>query len=256
MFTHLTAACLVALSAGVLAPAHLPTVAQPESQSKQDASLPDGFTVLERYAEAIGGAEKYKQYETCEMRGTLKSSLPDDKGTIVIKQKAPHDSHVTIAFEENGTITQGTTSDMAWAVQPGMPVQRFTGKSAEPMIMEAGFYNPVEPREVYASAETVGVEEYDGVECYKLLLVTRWGQQQSGLFEVESGLHRQKQVYAGNSHEMVMNTTEYDDYRETGGIKRPFKMTIRMMGITQSAAFDTIEFGVTIDADTFEPPAP
>ena len=96
--------------------------------------------------------------------------------------------------------------------------------------------------------------EFDGVECYQLELVTRWGDHQVGLFEVESGLHRKVSTRTAPGSDTFSSETTYSDYRRVKGVKRPFALEISAMGMKQVIRFDSIELGVKFDKDAFDPP--
>jgi hypothetical protein len=225
--------------------------------SAEAATLPDGFEILERYVEAIGGEEAYRKHKNEEMTGSFKMEAMGIDGSIVILRAATTKTLVTVELGVMGSAVQGTNGEVAWASQPGQPMAIIKGAQADQMINESNYYATVEPRKTYTSAETVGIVTFDDVKCYKVNLLTSWDQHEVGLFEVESGLHRKVSTRDSVDTDVFTNEVTYSDYREVEGVQRPFKLEIKaaaMMGAVQNIEFDTIEFDVEIENGTFDPP--
>lgn len=221
------------------------------------ATLPDGFEVLDRYVEAIGGEEAYRKHKTEQMTGQYSMPAMGIQGPIVIKRAATTKTLINIQVPPFGEVIQGTNGEEAWGASPDRPMTMLEGAEADKMINEANFYAIVEPRKTYTSAETVGTVTFAGVECYKVNVVTSWGEHQVCLFEVESGLHRKVSTRESTETDVFTNEITYSDFRDADGIKRPFRMAITtaaMMGAEQVIQFETIEFGVEFEEGTFDPP--
>ena len=221
------------------------------------ATLPDGFEVLDRYVEAIGGEHANRKHKNEKMTGSFKMEAMGIDGTIVIRRAAATKTLVNIDLGVMGSAVQGTNGEVAWASQPGQPLGIIEGEQADGMINESNFYANIEPRKTYTSAETVGIVTFDDVECYKVNLLTSWDQHMVGLFEVESGLNRKISSRDSLETDSFTNEVTYSDFREVDGIKRPFNLEITaavMMGMVQVIEFDTIEFDVEFEKGTFDPP--
>ncbi|RNC82684.1 MAG: hypothetical protein ED559_13180 [Phycisphaera sp.] len=223
--------------------------------STQAQTLPDGFDILDRCVEAIGGEEAYRMHKSEMMSGTVSIPALGVDGTIVVRRQATTKTLVTIELAGLGEVTQGTNGEVAWSSEAGQPAKLLSGPQADSLINEANFYGPVEPRKTYTSAKLVETVTFDGVECYKLELVTSWGAHQIGLFEVETGLHRKTSTRASAGSEVFTTETTYSDYRRVNGVKRPHKLIVNAMGIEQAIEFDEIEFGAKFDKKLFTPPS-
>lgn len=227
----------------------------PTSPSACAQTLPDGFEILDTCVEAIGGEEAYRDHKSEMMSGTVSIPAFGVEGTIVVRRQAATKTLVTIELAGLGEVTQGTNGEVAWSSEAGQPAKLLDGPQAESLINEANFYGPVEPKKTYTSAKLVETVEFDGVECYKLELVTSWGAHQVGLFEVESGLHRKTSTRASEDSDVFTTETTYSDYREVEGVKRPHKLVVNAMGIEQVIEFDEIEFDAKFDKELFTPPS-
>ena len=253
----LTLVCTLAACSALAQETSAPTEpAQPAQTTQPDAgaNLPDEFKILEDYVDALGGEKAYRKYKSEELAGTIEIPALGASGTVVLRRQASTKTMVTIELEGLGSIIQGTNGEVAWRSQLGMPTEILEGDEADRLINEANYYAPVEPRKTYTEARTVGKVEFDGVECYQLELVTRWGDHQVGLFEVESGLHRKVSTRTAPGSDTFSSETTYSDYRRVKGVKRPFALEISAMGMKQVIRFDSIELGVKFDKDAFDPP--
>ena len=232
---------------GVVVPA--PASAQP------GATLPDGFEVLEAAVEAIGGASAYGQFRSERLSGRVEIPSLGAKGRVVLRREAATKTRLDIELEGLGTIAQGTNGETAWRAMLGMGVEKLEGEEARRMLSEASYDAAVEPRKTYASATTTGKEMFEGVECYRVELVTSWGDHQVGVFEVETGLHRKLSTREGPGSAVFSAETVYGEYRRVQGIKRPHRLEVTAMGLAQVMVFEEIEFGVKFERGTFDPPA-
>ncbi len=230
-------------------------MANPPSATAQPASnLPDGFKVLEDCVEAIGGEKAYRQHKSEQLTGTISIPVLGASGTVVLMREASTKTRVDIELEGLGKISQGTNGEVAWRAQLDMPAEILEGEEASSMLREANYYAPVEPRKTYTAATTTGKVTFDGVECYRVELVTSWGAHQVGLFEVETGLHRKISTRDAEGSDTFTTETTYSDYRKIKGVKRPYKLEIKAAGMTQVIAFDKIELGTKFGKGTFDQP--
>ena len=227
----------------------------PAPRSAQPGSnLPDGFEVLDAAVEAIGGAKAYRQFRSERLSGTVEVPAMGAKGRVVLRREAATKTRLDIELEGLGSIAQGTNGEVAWRAMLGMPAEILEGEEARRMLAEASYDAAVEPRKTYTSATTTGKETFEGVECYRLELVTSWGDHQVALFEVETGLHRKVSTRSAPGSDTFSAETVYSDYRKVRGLKRPHRLEVSAMGMQQVIVFEEIELGAKFPKDTFDPP--
>ncbi|GAB5497271.1 MAG: hypothetical protein Phyf2KO_23510 [Phycisphaerales bacterium] len=217
-------------------------------------NLPDGFEILERHVEAVGGEKLNKKFKAVRMSGVFEMAAMNLSGPIVMSAKAPSSNLIQIDFGAMGKVVQGTDGKSVWSAQPGQEPQLLEGDAAEIMKNQSGFYSSVEPRKTYTSAETVAIVDHDGTQCYKVNLITSWDQHQVALYEVESGLLRKMSIRAAPGAEAFTNETEFLDYKEIKGIKHARKLIVSNMGMNQTIAFDSVELDPEFESGHFDPP--
>lgn len=227
---------------------------QATTQPGAGTKLPDGFAILEKHVEAVGGEEKNRQFKAVRMSGEFKIPAMNLTGEITINSKAPSSTLIVVDLPGMGQVVQGTDGKTVWASQPGQPVRVMQGGQAEELKNQAQFYASIEPRKTYTDAKTVAIVEHDGSKCYKLNLTTSWGSHQVGLYEVESGLLRKMSVRADAESDVYTNETAFSDYQEIEGIKHARTLELINGQMRQVMTFDTVELDPEFEEGLFDPP--
>lgn len=248
----------LALAAALLA-GH--SAAQEEDGKKSthastSADLPDGFAVLEKYVEALGGLEAHEKMTGVKMTGRFAMPAMGIGGTIDMNMATPNKRVMLINVEGFGVIQQGTDGKVAWTTQiPGSPPTMLEGEQAQEQIEDADFLSRVKPREQYTAAETVGVFTHKDQKVYKVKLVDKNGDHSEALYEVESGLLVKQSVKADPEAPGFATETEFSDYREiSGGVKMAYSMVVTANQSQQTITFDEITLNPQFLDDTFDPP--
>jgi hypothetical protein len=222
-----------------------------------DETLPGGFEILEKYADAIGGAEAYKSIETMHLTGTLDMPAAGIVGAqISISCRAPNSRHVQIDIEGIGQVMYATDGKQAWMMQPGLPEPTLLEDvAAESLIYQADLLLDVEPRRKYSFAETLYTVDHDGTPCYHVKIITETGEQHGyALFEVESGLKREEAYKSSPDHLVHISVTSYSDYRQEGELLHAWRMDILEGSDEQTLTISKVEHNIELDGDLFDPP--
>jgi outer membrane lipoprotein-sorting protein len=110
--------------------------------------------------------------------------------------------------------------------------------------------------EIYESAVVEGSETLDGKNCYRLSLQPKGGgKTETVWFDSATGLIVKSNYTLQTPMGEIGLEITVSDYRDTGGIKTPWKM-VQMIG-PQSIVINIrkVEPNVELPASTFEPPA-
>ncbi len=253
--TRMAAAFL--LTAGL----SLPALAQAEATAsgaaqpaEAAADLPDGFEILERHVEAIGGAEAGKKLEGLRMTGTMAMPAMGMNGTIIVSGAPPAKQLLEISITGFGNMVQGTDGERAWASQPGGQPVIVPDAQAQDMIESADFHARYSPRERYESATTTGTEDLGGTECYVVELVSVGGTESIGYYNIETGLQHAEKTRTAPGSDTFGNEVTFLDYKEFDGMKFPTKLMLTQQGFQQELTFETVELNPEFDAGTFDAP--
>lgn len=218
--------------------------------------LPDGFEVLERHVEAIGGEKSWKNIEGVRMEGTFDMPSFGLTGSVLINMQAPNKRAMLIDVEGMGEIKQGTNGVVAWNTQmPGTPPTILEGEDAEDEIKEADFYGDIYPRKKYASAETVGTFKLDDKDVYKVKLETTDGDHLEAMFDIETGLLLRQSFKASEDDASFSTETIFKSYKDLGdGVKMASVLEIVSPQFTQTITMTEIELDPEFESTTFDPP--
>lgn len=253
-FTTARLAAAFVLAAGLSAPAlaqeGAPAETQPEAASQD---LPDGFEILERHVEAIGGTERGMEVEGLRMSGTVSVPAMGMTGRITISAAAPAKQLVEVSLPV-GNMVQGTNGEKAWMSQPGTQPMMLPDAQAQMMIENADFYAHYQPRERYESATTVGTETIDGETYYTVELVDTDGDESIGVYSAESGLQRFEKTRMAPGSDVFAQEIELLEYEEIDGMKFPKKMLMTQQGMKQEIIFETVEVDPDFGEDAFAAP--
>jgi len=255
-FMFRSAASVVLLGALAGLPASASTLPTPSAQPAGE-DLPSGWEVLEHFAEARGGAERYLKIKNFVARGTFSMEAMGFSGPITMTEAAPDKLHMHIELNAMMQMTQATDGEVAWGIAPGSsdPVI-MEGPQAEQMLDRAAFHDEVRPRERYESAEVVGVEDVEGKACYRVNLRTKSGQDSVDFFSVDTGLRVKTMQRTSPAAETFDSVSLFFDWEEIDGVWHPMTIRQRNQGQEFVIRFDSIEHDAELDMSMFSPPAP
>jgi hypothetical protein len=195
--------------------------------------LPDAAAVLDRYIAALGGRAALEAVTSRVSRGTLLRPTVVDSGT-------PKARAVNRGREDPLEMIQEAPGKLTLTVGPPsrLIVQKFDGVSGT--LKTPDGERPLSPSEIVRAAaladlrkelalreragqgKVVGKDRIDGREVVLLRTSTADGHPEVLAFDDESGLLRRQIVYKPIFLGPDPEQTDYEDYRDVGGVKVPF----------------------------------
>ncbi|UCH65028.1 MAG: hypothetical protein JSW63_10500 [Ignavibacterium sp.] len=218
-----------------------------EDSTKIELSADD---VIEKYLKAIGGRE---QIETIEDRSTsMSGTTMGKKLSIVVKQKAPSKLRQEITAE---TIKQTIIFDGEQGVMiMGEQKSELGGNELDKLKIEAQMNFLLNPELYGVRPELIGMEIIDSVRCYNISMnmndSTNWNQ----YYEVKTGLKIKEIKGVKTPQGIFEQESLYEDYREVGEFKYPFKITQTLGVQTIKLNIEKIEINTGLKDDLFEIP--
>jgi len=229
----------------------------PVTRAVAEGDLPDGWAVLDRAVEASGGVDAFMKIKNFVAKGSFSMPAMGIEGTIVRTEAAPDKLHMRIELGPMGQVVQATNGEVAWMVQPGMQeAVILEGDQADEMIANARFYDRVQPREEFESAELVGTEDVDGTACYRVNLKSKSGQNTVAFYSVDAGHQVRTMSRSNPDAESFDVVIELSDYREVGPLVHPFVMQQKVQGNEFTITFESFEHDVAFDDSIFTAPTP
>jgi hypothetical protein len=157
--------------------------------SRAEAQLPTVQQVFDKFATAVGGRDAWSKVQGRSDKGTAEITFAGISGTYERHSGAPNKMRMIIDLGM-AKVDQGFDGTVGWAVQPMGQAQRMPADQeksiGESMQVGAAFLDVSR----FAKASVDAKETFDGVECYKLSITSKAGEERTEYFEVATGLRR------------------------------------------------------------------
>ncbi|HDR89730.1 MAG TPA: insulinase family protein [Bacteroidetes bacterium] len=189
--------------------------------AEASGELPEGLTawdVIDRYVEAVGGAERLDQIKNL----TIHMSAEVQGMTIeaVSYQKAPN--LYAMSMSMNGAPLMKQVFDgKRGAVVAMQQVQELQGDALAQMKAQAVMNPELRYHELGYTAELTGMEKVNGKETYTVKITNPLGLETIDYFSVETGYRLRRVTIVGENSQV----NDYGNYREVNGVVYPFEMT-------------------------------
>lgn len=157
--------------------------------ARAEAQLPTVQQVFDKFATAVGGRDAWAKVQGRSDRGTADITFAGISGSYERHSGAPNKMRMIIDLGM-AKVDQGFDGTVGWAVQPGGAAQRMPAEQektlGESIQVGAAFLDVSR----FAKASVDAKEVFDGVDCYKLSITSKAGEERTEYFEVATGLRR------------------------------------------------------------------
>jgi photosynthetic reaction center cytochrome c subunit len=248
-----------------------PSPEDPDEISEQAPRAPSPDQVLDKYIQAVGGAQRLATLTSFVAKGTYEGY---DTGQVPVEIFAKTPSQVAqIVHGVGGDSSWVYDGRSAWVAQPDtdtpVPVLALTAGDLDGAKVEAELAFPGRIKQLLTKlrtgfpvtgvtsilAESVGV----GVDDRELTVVqgtTAAGTNVKLYFDPTSGLLVRMVRYTNLPVGLIATEIDYADYREVSGIKMPFRVTKTWVDGRSVTELRSIQANAQIDAAKFAKPAP
>jgi photosynthetic reaction center cytochrome c subunit len=250
----------------------VPAPADPEEIPEQAAGAPSPDQVLEKYIEAVGGAEKLANFTSFVAKGTYQGYDDPGKNVVEIYAKAPG-QFFQVVHGYNGDSTWVDDGRLAWVAQSERdapaPVLALAAGDLDGAHLEAALYFPAHIRQLLNSlkvgfpisgvASILSERLGAGVDDRELIVmqgITAAGNNVKLYFDENSGLLVRTVRYTKLPVGWAPTQIDFADYRDVSGIKMPFRITKTWVDGRSVIELTSIEVNIPIPAAKFERPAP
>jgi zinc protease len=175
--------------------------------------------VIEKYINAIGGAEKLKAVK--DMTQVFTASIQGMSMEMTRIQKIPNKNLVSMSMSGNVVQKQVCDGTSASVSQMGQS-KKMEGKDLARALEKGAFFRELYLKDKGLKLTSKGTETIDGTTFNKIELETAQGEKEIAYFDATTGL-KMKEVATTEQGTVIVT---YADYKETNGIKQPSKMTM------------------------------
>jgi hypothetical protein len=225
---------------------------------EQAPGQPSADQVLDKYVQALGGAERLGAIISFVAKGTSSGYGPESgKRPIEIYAKAPG-QRTTIIHTDNGDTTTAYDGRSGWIAGPLQPVAvlALTGGELEGVKLDAALSFPGRVKQAMGQwrVGSPGI-----IDDHKVLVVqgtTAGGAIATLYFDPDSGLLVRLRSFAASPVGRIPTQYDFSDYREVAGVKMPFRWTMTWLDGRENVELNEVQVNVAIDAAKFAKPAP
>ena len=214
--------------------------------------MPTADHIIDQYYTAIGGADALAKITSRVEKGNLE--FGDRKMPIEIEAKAP-DARISVMHMPNGDSITAFDGKSGWLSGMGRPARAMSPIDNEAAAIDAYFNLPASLKEHYQRLVARPPEKVGDAEANVVIAFTRGQPPVKLYFDQTSGLLLRMQHYNRTALGLLPIQIDYADYRETDGIKIPYRWTLSRPGGHFTIQVDSVEQNVPIDDSKFAMPA-
>jgi photosynthetic reaction center cytochrome c subunit len=248
-----------------------PVPAYPDILPKASAGavVPSIDQILDKYIQALGGADALSKITSYSGKGTSTTFGADQLNPAEIFAKAP-DKYVTIVHQREGDMVRTYNGRDAWVVLPLTVTGEYqlTATAAEGGKLDGQLAFPGNIKSFFNTWKVSYPASLEGPPLVGTAKVTSHDAnvvQGSGpggfiatfYFDKDSGLLRRMVRYANSAVGRVPTQIDYSDYRPVAGVMMPFKRIYGWVSGQESYSLTEITPNVPVDDARFvKPPTP
>jgi photosynthetic reaction center cytochrome c subunit len=233
-----------------------PIFYQPDDLFQQAQGAPKPDEVLDKYLQAVGGAQKAASITSLVGKGTGSGFAGSLRSPAELFAKAPNQRTTFIHTDDGDKTTtyDGKSGWLASNVTP-VPVMTLTGGELDGARLDAELMFPGRIKQVLTqwraalpmtlNGRSVNVLQGTGKEMTATLY-----------FDVQTGLLTRVIRYANSAMGRVPTQIDLDDYRDVSGVKVPYKWSFAWTSGRDVYELTEVQANVAVDAAKFSKPLP
>lgn len=192
-------------------------------EAESTTSLPTAEQIIQKYLEAVGGADAVARISTRAQKGAL--TVGSKQFPVEVLAKAPWTRVTTVRFPGGDSVT-GVNGEEGWLSSPGRAVHDMGPSELDAAKLDAELFFPSYLKRMFEQWQVQKKEQLNGRETYVLTGV-RYGQPSVELyFDVESGLLVRASRYAETPVGRNPSQIDYADFALEGAVKTQFRWTV------------------------------
>jgi photosynthetic reaction center cytochrome c subunit len=212
---------------------------------------PSAEQILDKFLTAIGGPDALEKITSRVQKGTL-TAFGGQHFAVEVFSKAP-DKRLSVMHLPNGDSLTAFDGHQGWLSVPGR-VHMMSAAENAAARMDADLYFPLHVKTLYEKFRVDSGEKIDGRDTY-LVIGDNEGQPPLRLYlDKDSGLLVRLVRYADTALGLYPTQIDYADYRDSNGVKMPFRWTLSRPGNQFTIQVEQVQLNVPVDDAKFAPP--
>ncbi|HKC57208.1 MAG TPA: photosynthetic reaction center cytochrome c subunit family protein [Vicinamibacterales bacterium] len=218
--------------------------------------VPSATQLLDKYLAAIGGADKAAGMTSIAATGKVVAfGSFGGGGNFEYFAQAP-DKRAMLSHLPDGESNRTFDGRTGWFAIPLAVVPKYplTGGELDGARIDAQLSFPTQIARALTGLRVGPVTDIDGKDVYLLQGNGARGAFVSLYFDIKSGLLVRTIRYTPSKIGKVPTQVDYEDYRDVGGVKFPYKWTVTWLDGRDVFDFADVKFNVPIDPAKFGEP--
>jgi photosynthetic reaction center cytochrome c subunit len=221
---------------------------------------PSADQILDRYVQALGGAERLSGLTGFAGQGTYEGyDSYHEKVPMEIYAKAPGQRSM-IAHTQNGDSTTTFDGRAGWTAAVDKPVHLLPllpGSELDGAKLDADLCFPAEIKQALTQWRNgFPVTTIEDREVQVIQGMAAGGSRVKLYFDSKTGLLARQLRYTQTMVGTIPIQIDYSDYREITGVKMPFRWVVTWTGGQSTMQLNEVQANVPIDSARFAKPAP
>lgn len=230
-----------------------PSAAAPSAASGPVPTVDD---VIAKYTQALGGSDALQKVTTLTEKGTMDIPAHNMHGAeMEVWRKAP-DKALAVLHVQNGEVSEGYNGTAGWQQRPGRGTDDIAGDELVRTKQWASFIPGLDLKQNFSRAQVAGVDKIDGHDAYRVIAFRNGGGQVRFFFDKDSGLLLRISERIESALGALPEDMDFADYRDVGGMKRAFSITVAHADGPTIYKWDQIQANTPVDDGRFNKPAP
>jgi outer membrane lipoprotein-sorting protein len=233
-----------------------PPFGDPNAVIEQASTAPKPDEILDKYIQAIGGAQRLAALRSYVAKGTSAGYGPENEPRpLEIYSRAGQRTTVIRTSGGDSTTTYDGTS--GWIAAPFRPVAvlALSPQEVDGLKLEADLALPAGLKKALTNWRVGLSTVINDREVQVVQGSTARGGTATLYFDAESGLLVRQVRYNDSPVGRISRQTDYSDYREVAGVKMPFKWTDTWLDGRDVVEITDVQPNANIDAAKFAKPA-
>jgi photosynthetic reaction center cytochrome c subunit len=226
-------------------------------QATNGTKVPSATEILDKYIQALGGADNLAKLTSYTAKGTSMLFGEDNADPAEIYAKAP-DQLATLVHEREGDMEREFDGHDAWVLLPLTVVQEYQlhASALEGGKLDAQMAFPGNIKTFFPTWRVSYPTTIDGRDMYVVQGTRPPGFAATFYFDQKTGLLRRMVRYANSVVGRVPTQWDYSDYRPVAGVMMPFKWTFGWVSGREDYVLAEVQPNAPVDASKFAKPVP
>jgi hypothetical protein len=232
---------------------------EPDQIFKEGPNKPTADQVLDRYLEALGGAQRLAAVKSFSAKGTYKGFSDIDKNALELFAKAPN-LRTTIVHTGNGDSISAFDGRTGWNAAPAtdspVSVLELTGGDLDGARLDAELAFPAQIKQSLKQWR-IGYPATIDDKDMQVVQGTADGRYPVNFyFDSKTGLLARLVRFADSPIGLSPTQIDYSEYRDVSGVKMPFRWTVTWLDGRALFELTQVQANAAIDNGKFAKPVP